>query len=73
MPNPSMLDNPFAKTFGIVLICGAIAASATWVRHRQLAADDRTKRSSTLSPLTAGFMAMIGALLGIVIFQGWPG
>lgn len=67
-----MLEHPLVKAAVITIFCGAVAFAATWVRQRQIPAADRTTRPTGLSPLGAGLTAMIGALLGITLFRGWP-
>jgi len=60
-----MLSHPLAMALAVAFFCGALAATATWVRQR--------RQPDTLRPgvtaLGAGLVTMIGALIGIAIAQ----
>lgn len=63
--------HPFAKTAVVALFCGAAAYTGTWIRRRQTPPHGRTARTSGLTPAWAGATAILGALLGIAVLQGW--
>jgi hypothetical protein len=63
--------HPLAKTVLVALFCGAAACTGTWIRRRQSSPHDRTTRPAGLTPAWAGATAILGALLGIAVLQGW--
>jgi hypothetical protein len=63
--------HPLAKTIVVALFCGVTAFTATWIRRRQSTSRNRPAARSGLTPALAGVTALIGALLGIAVLQGW--
>lgn len=67
-----MLSHPIAKAIAVAFFCGSFAFAATWARQRRVAPAERARHPDGLTPLNAGLMAMVGALLGIAVAQMWP-